>query len=197
MSNISFPALRGKRICVFCGSRSGRRPDYTQAAVHTGEILARSGAHLVFGGGRIGIMGILADTVLAHGGQVISVIPEYLRSAEVDHPGATEHHVVEDLFERKRVMMQLSDAFLTLPGSLGTFDEFLEVLTWRQLGRHDKPIGVLNTADYFVPMLQAIDHAVAEEFLSARYQDMMLIESDPAQLFGRIATVLAEDDDDD
>ena len=195
MSNVSFPALRGKRLCIFCGSRSGRRSDYAQAARQVGEILARSGAQLVFGGGRIGIMGLVADAVLALGGHVISVIPEYLRSAEVDHPGATERHVVEDLFERKRVMMRLSDAFLTLPGGLGTFDEFLEVLTWRQLGRHDKPIGVLNTADYFAPMLRAIDHAVGEEYLSARYHEMMIVDSDPLKLMGRVAALLADNDE--
>jgi uncharacterized protein (TIGR00730 family) len=196
MSHISYPALRGKHVCVFCGSRSGRRIEYALAAQQIGEILARSGAKLVFGGGRIGVMGIAADAALAHGGEVISVIPEYLRSAEVDHPGATTRHVVEDLFERKRVMMHLSDAFLTLPGGLGTLDELLEVLTWRQLGRHDKPIAVLNTSDYFQPLLNAIQHSVAEEFLTAGHRDMMIVDADPTRLLGRVATIIAEDEED-
>lgn len=196
MQNESVSILGGKHICVFCGSRSGRRADYADAAHQIGTLLAGAGAKLVFGGGKVGIMGIAADAALAAGGEVVSVIPEYLRSAEVDHPHVTERHVVNDLFERKQVMMQLSDAFLALPGGLGTLDELLEVLTWRQLGRHDKPIGILNTADYFNPTLNAMQHAITEGFLSAGQMDWIIVEPDPQQLLGDLATAIRLYDED-
>ncbi len=149
-------------------------------AEKVGELLANAGVGVIFGGGRIGLMGVLADSVLAAGGEVISVIPDYLRSEEVEHTGVTTRHIVDDLFERKALMMREADGFLALPGGLGTYDELLEVMTWRQLKQHLKPIGILNVAGYFDPFLQTVRRAQEEGFVPEGQLEMLLMGTDPA-----------------
>ncbi len=155
-----------KSICVFCGSSVGARPEYAAAAQALAGVLTEHGITVVYGAGRVGLMGVLADAALALGGRVVGVIPEYLCRKEVMHDGLSELHVTQSLLERKLLMMEMVDAFIALPGGLGTFDEILEVYSWAQLGRHDKPFGLINTCDYFQPFLAMLDHAVAEGFLA-------------------------------
>src|SRR5437660_1798871 len=149
-----------KRLCVFCGSAVGNNLVYADTARQLGALLAARGLGLVFGGGHIGLMGVLADAVLAGGGEVDGVIPQALRDKELAHLGLTRLHVVESMHQRKARMADLSDAFAALPGGFGTGDEFFEILTWRQLKIHHKPIGILNTAGYFDAMLSWLDHMV-------------------------------------
>lgn len=163
-----------RRICVFCGSSSGLRPSYTHAAEEIGRYLATSGITLVFGGGKVGLMGAMADAALKAGGEVIGVIPEHLMAREVGHNGLTKMHVVGSMHERKALMSDLSDAFIALPGGFGTFEEFCEVLTWSQLGLHQKPCGLLNVDEYYSPLLQMFDHAVTEGFLKAENRRIVL-----------------------
>src|SRR5215831_7248322 len=151
-------------VCVYCGSSVGANPRYTEAAQQLGAELAEHGVRLVYGGGRIGLMGHLADAVLARGGQVIGVIPEHLQAREKGHRGVTELRVVASMHERKNLMFQLSDAFVILPGGFGTLDEAFEMLTWRQLHLHDKPILFLNVARYWSPFEKLVDHFIAEGF---------------------------------
>lgn len=159
---------------MFCGSNRGGRPDYAAAAQQLGKLLAAGGIGLVFGGGKIGLMGIVADAVLAGGGEVIGVIPEALVARELAHPGLTELRVVHSMHQRKALMAELSDGFIALPGGFGTFEEFCEILTWAQLGLHAKPCGVLNVCGYFDLLLQLFDHAVAEAFLPALHRGWVL-----------------------
>jgi len=151
-------------VCVYCGSSLGANPRHTDAARHLGTQLAAHGIRLVYGGGRIGLMGQVADAVLAGGGQVIGVIPEHLQVQEKGHQGVTELHVVASMHERKNLMFELSDAFVILPGGFGTLDEAFEMLTWRQLRLHDKPILFLNIADYWTPFAELVDQFIAEGF---------------------------------
>ncbi len=162
-----------QRICVFCGSSSGARPEYAAQAEALGEAIVRHGWSLVYGGGKVGLMGIIADAVLACGGEVIGVIPEALMRKEVGHTGLTELRVVHSMHERKAIMADLADAFIAMPGGIGTFEEFFEVTTWAQLGIHSKPCGVLNVKGYFDPMLDLIDHAVAERFLKPQHAGLI------------------------
>ena len=155
-----------KRICVFCGAAEGARPAYAEAARRFGVELVRRGLGLVYGGCAIGMMGILADTVLAQGGEVIGVIPERLASRELAHTGLTELRVVESMHERKATMASLVDGFAVLPGGLGTLDETFEALTWAQLGIHGKPVGALNVEGYWDDLRRLIEHAVRERFVS-------------------------------
>ncbi|HVC52210.1 MAG TPA: TIGR00730 family Rossman fold protein [Stellaceae bacterium] len=155
---------RIKRLCVYCGSSGSVDEAYRGAARELGERLAASGIELVYGGGRIGLMGIIADAVLDGGGQVIGVIPTRLRDAEVAHQGATELIVVDTMHDRKRVMAERSDAFAVLPGGIGTLDETFEIMTWRLLGLHDKPIFLVDVAGYWQPLLALFDHIVASGF---------------------------------
>jgi uncharacterized protein (TIGR00730 family) len=166
------------RICVFCGSSSGRREEYRAAAELTGRTLAQRGIGLVYGGGRVGLMGAMADAALAAGGQVIGVIPDVLMAKEVGHHGLTEMHVVRNLHERKAMMADLSDAFLALPGGFGTFEEFCEVITWSQLSLHKKPCGMLNVAGYWNPLAEMFDHSVAEGFLKSQNRGIVLMDED-------------------
>lgn len=152
-------------VCVFCGSSSGHDPLYARLAREIGEGLARGGHTLVYGGGNIGLMGIVADTVLASGGKVIGVIPEFLQRREVGHHGLTELIVVDSMHERKRRMADLADAFIALPGGWGTLDELAEILTWRQLGLTDQPIGILNANHFFDGLLRQMEHMSKEGFL--------------------------------
>lgn len=176
------------RLCVFCGSSSGGRPAYAAIARAFGMELARRGVGLVYGGGSVGLMGVLADTVLAAGGEVIGVIPRGLASRELLHPGLTEQRVVGSMHERKATMAELSDGFVTLPGGLGTLEETLEMLTWLQLGIHDKPVAVLNVDGYYDGLLKLLATAVREGFLRREYVDLVLFGDAPAEVLDRIAT---------
>jgi len=169
-------------VCVFCGSSPGARPEYLAAARSMGAALARRRLTLVYGGASRGLMGALADTVLAAGGQVVGVMPRSLARAEIVHAGLTELVVVESLFERKRLMIQRADAFVTLPGGLGTLDELAEVLTLSQLGLHAKPTGLLDVAGFFDPLLAFLDRAVSERFLRPEHRALVTVGGDPDQL---------------
>ncbi|HEY0025643.1 MAG TPA: TIGR00730 family Rossman fold protein [Longimicrobium sp.] len=176
-----------KRICVFCGSSAGMRPEYAQAARAMGTLLAERRIGLVYGGGRVGLMGVVADAVLAAGGEAVGVIPEALMRREVGHAALTELHVVGSMHERKALMADLSDGFIAMPGGYGTFEEFCEVLTWSQLGIHPKPCGLLNVAGYYAPLLAMFDHAVAEGFVRTQHRGIVLEADDPASLLERMA----------
>ncbi len=176
-----------KYVCVFCGSSMGLRPAYKLAARAMGETLARRGLGLVYGGGNVGLMGIVADAALAVGGRVIGVIPEFLFAKEIAHAGLTELHVVSSMHERKALMADLSDAFVALPGGYGTLEEFCEVLTWAQLGLHQKPNGLLNVEGYYEPLLKLFDQAVTEQFLKPELHSLVLEASDPDHLLDLLA----------
>jgi uncharacterized protein (TIGR00730 family) len=170
------PAIRS--ICVFCGASSGHDPRYAAAAAATGESLARRGIRLVYGGGRLGLMGTVADAALAAGGEVIGVIPRGLVDRELAHPGLTRLDVVETLHERKARMAELSEAFIALPGGLGTLEELAEVLSWGQLDLHAKPIGLLDVGAYFAGLEAFLDHAVGEGFVAERHRRLLLRADD-------------------
>lgn len=171
-----------KRVCVFCGSSRGVGNDYAAAAVAIGRALAERNLALVYGGGGIGLMGILADAAIQQGGEVIGVIPEALVAMELAHRGVTELRVVRSMHERKALMAELSDAFVALPGGYGTFEEFFEVLTWAQLGLHGKPCGVLDVGGYFGPLLAMLDHATESGFLEPAHRAMVLVADTPDEL---------------
>jgi len=170
------------RVCVFCGSRSGGNAIYADTARQLGQLLAERGLALVFGGGNIGLMGVLADAVLTAGGQALGVIPQALVDKELAHRGCTELRIVRSMHERKAVMADLSDGFLALPGAFGTIDELFEMLTWAQLGIHTKPIGLLNVAGYFSQMLAWLDRSVEEGFLKQTHHQLLLRAEQPAEL---------------
>ena len=175
-----------KRICVFTGSRVGAGDEFAAAARELGALLAARGHTVVFGGAQVGLMGILADAVLAHGGQIIGVIPGHLTAREIAHPGLTELRVVDSMHERKMVMSELSDGVIALPGGFGTLDELFEALTWAQLGLHRKPCGLLNVDGYFDALLAFLDHVVERQFLAPAYRGMLLAETDGAVLLDRM-----------
>ena len=177
-----------KKVCVFCGSSSGGRPIYENVAVQLGALLSRLGIALVFGGGRVGLMGVLADSVLAAGGQAFGVIPRDLLEKEIAHTRLTQLHVVESMHERKALMASLADAFVLLPGGYGSWEEFCEVITWAQLGIHSKPCGVLNVAGYYDPLLSLTSVAVTEGFIRPAHHEMMIVEAAPDTLLSRLAT---------
>ena len=176
-----------KRVCVFCGSRNGTRDQYVGSARRMGEALARRGIGLVYGGGGIGLMGILADAALSAGGDVIGVIPEALMAREVAHRGLTDLRVVASMHERKALMAELADAFVALPGGFGTLEEFCESLTWAQLGIHRKPCGLLNVEGFFDPLLLLFDHAVRERFVSPDHRSLVVVEEDPERLLDALS----------
>lgn len=180
-------ADRIERVCVFCGSNPGARPVYAEAARALGRTLAERGMGLVYGGARVGLMGAVADTVLAAGGEAIGVIPHALVAREVAHTGLTELHVVNSMHERKALMADLAGAFIALPGGYGTLDELCEILTWSQLGLHPKPVGLLNVEGYFDPLLALFDRAVEEGFLPAPHRGLALADTDAARLLDRFA----------
>lgn len=171
-----------RRICVFCGSSAGANPAYAEQAAALGKLLAEREIGLVYGGASVGIMGVIADAVLSAGGDVIGVIPKHLMSVEIGHSGLTELHVTEDMHERKAKMAELSDAFLGLPGGVGTLEELSEVWTWAQLGLHGKPIGLLDVAGFFRPLRDFVDHMVTEGFLRPQHRDIVFVDPDPAAL---------------
>jgi uncharacterized protein (TIGR00730 family) len=183
-----------KRICVFCGSSLGARPEYGQAAAELGRVLAGSGIGLVYGGARVGLMGALADAVLAAGGEAIGVMPRALMEKEIAHSGLTELHVVESMHERKTLMSDLADAFILLPGGFGSWEEFCEVVTWLQLGMHQKPCGVLNVAGYYDALINLTEHAAAEGFLRSAHRDLVIVADNPEQLLLQLsaAPILTE-----
>ena len=181
-----------QRICVFCGASHGRRNEYRDAAVDVGRLIAARGSGLVYGGGNIGLMGVVANACLDAGGEVIGVIPESLVGKEfagetIEHSGITRLEVVDSMHTRKARMAQLADGFIALPGGFGTFEELFEILTWAQLGFHQKPIGLLNVAGYFDPLLALCDQAVAEGFLRAENRAQLLAHTAPADLLDALA----------
>ena len=175
-----------RRICVFTGSRTGAGDRYASAARSLGALLAARGLTAVYGGAEIGMMGVLADAVLARGGKVIGVIPVHLTEREIAHSGLTELRLVDSMHERKMVMSGLSDGFIALPGGFGTLDELFESLTWAQIGLHQKPCGLLNVAGYFDGLLAFLDRAVEQEFLVPEYRRMLLVDTDPSALLDRM-----------
>ncbi len=177
-----------QRICVFAGSNYGNRPEYRQAAQALGQELAARGLGLVYGGAGVGLMGVIADTVLARGGEVIGVIPRGLFKREIAHSGLTQLHEVGSMHERKALMADLADGFIALPGGFGTFDELFEITTWAQLGLHSKPVGLLDVAGYFTPLLALITHASTEGFIPPRHTGIILHESTPSALLDRFAS---------
>ncbi|MEA2327081.1 MAG: hypothetical protein QOE68_2040 [Thermoanaerobaculia bacterium] len=176
-----------RSLCVFCGSNSGSDPAYASIARDFGALLAKSNIALVYGGGHVGLMGIVADAVLAGGGKAIGVIPRMLWDREVGHRNLTELHVVETMHERKAMMASLSDAFVALPGGLGTLEEIFEVWTWAQLGIHRKPLGFLDTLGFYAPLLSFLDHAVDARFIRAQHRSMAIVDADPASLLRRLS----------
>jgi uncharacterized protein (TIGR00730 family) len=180
-----------RSVCVFCGSNPGRRPEYLASAAALGRDLASRGIRVVYGGAQVGMMGALADAVLAAGGEITGVIPDHLVSAEVAHPGLRDLRVVGSMHERKALMAELSDAFIALPGGLGTLEEFAEVLTWAQLGLHSKPAGLLNLLGYYDDLLRFLDHATAERFLRPGRREMIIARPDAGELLAEMARAAA------
>lgn len=170
------------RLCVYCGSSPGTGDDYVSAARELGKLLLRQEIGLVYGGASRGIMGAIADTVLEGGGNVTGIIPQALHGKEIAHEGLTELHVVDSMHERKSLMAVLSDGFVAMPGGFGTLEEIIEVITWGQLGFHDKPCGLLNVAGYFDHLLAFLDHSTAQGFLHPQHRRMLLVASTPAEL---------------
>jgi uncharacterized protein (TIGR00730 family) len=181
-----------ERVCVFCGASSGRAPAYASAARAFGEAVAARGLGLVFGGGRVGLMGALADGALAAGGEVIGVIPRALVDRELAHGGLTALEVVDSLHERKARMAQLADAFVALPGGFGTLDELLEQLTWSQLGLHDRPIGLLDVEGYWRPLIALARHATEEGFVRESDLAAIAVADEPEALLDRLARMTGE-----
>jgi len=176
-----------KSLCVFCGSRSGTEAAYDEAASALGLALAAGGITLVYGGGRVGLMGVVADAALGAGGEVVGVIPRALLEREIAHTGLTDLRVVGSMHKRKALMSELSEGFIALPGGTGTLEEFFEVLTWAQLGEHRKPCGLLNAGRYYDPLLAVFDHMVQQGFLSEEHRAMVLVETEPEALLEAIA----------
>ena len=176
-----------KAVCVFCGSNIGRNPAYVEAANSVGTALARSGLKLVYGGGKVGLMGAVADAVIAAGGRADGVMPRALVEREIAHAGLAQLHVVETMHQRKMMMSDLADAFVALPGGAGTLEEFFEQWTWALLGIHRKPCGLLNVADYFGPLITMMQNIAAEGFIAERYVEMLVIESEIEPMLKRFA----------
>jgi uncharacterized protein (TIGR00730 family) len=185
-------------VAVYCGSRFGDSPAFAQAARTLGELIGRSGATLVYGGGRVGLMGTVADAVMASGGQVVGVIPQALMDREVGHSGLTELHVVQTMHERKQLMAERADAFISLPGGIGTLEELYEVWSWQQLGYHDKPVALLNVDGYYDPLLEFHGAMHSRGFVSDAQFNALLVGTDPALLLERVrrAAALATAPDD-
>ena len=175
-----------KRVCVFCGSSPGNRPEYREAAERLANELARRHIGLVFGGGCVGLMGVIADAVLAAGGHVIGIIPHALVAREVAHKSLPDLRIVNSMHERKAMMAELSDAFIAMPGGFGTFEEFCEVVTWTQLGLHRKRCGLLNVLGYYDPLLGLFDRAVEDGFVKPSGRELVIADDDPAALLARL-----------
>jgi uncharacterized protein (TIGR00730 family) len=175
-----------RSVCVFCGSSRGIDRAYTEAARSLGRTLAEANVRLIFGGGHVGLMGVLSNAALEAGGEVIGVIPGFLVERELAHSGLNDLRIVGSMHERKALMSELSDGFITLPGGTGTLEEFFEILTWAQLGEHEKPCGLLNVAGYYDPLLAVFDHMLDKGFLSQSNRALLLVESEPAKLLQRL-----------
>ena len=173
-------------VCVYCGSRPGALPVFNDAARAVGHEIGRRGWQLVYCGGRAGLMGVVADAALAVGGRVVGVIPQSLMGRELGHLGLTELHVVDTMHQRKKMMAERSDAFLALPGGIGTFEELFEVWSWRQLGYHDKPLGLLNVAGYYDRLLEFLALSVQQGFVGPAQADLLLVESEPGIMLNRL-----------
>ncbi len=173
-------------VCVFCGSNVGADPRYRESAATLGRLLAERRIGIVYGGGRVGLMGVVADAALQAGGQVVGVIPEAIAEREVAHHGLTDLIVVRSMHARKAMMAERADALVALPGGLGTFEELLEILTWSQLGIHRKPVGLLNVAGYYDPLLALIDRAISERFMPADHRGLLIDAAEPGQLMDAV-----------
>jgi uncharacterized protein (TIGR00730 family) len=175
-----------RTICVFCAANAGARPVYAERATGFGRLLAESGRRIVYGGGRTGLMGALAEGALTAGGEVVGIMPRHLVEREVAHTGLTELHVVDSMHDRKALLAELSDGFVALPGGLGTLEELFETWTWGQLGLHRKPYGLLDVEGFFRPLLEFLDHTVREGFIRPQYRSLLLVGTEPAALIERM-----------
>jgi uncharacterized protein (TIGR00730 family) len=182
-----------RRLCVFCGSSTGNQRAYSDAAEALGAVLAERGIGLVYGGGNVGLMGVIADAVMAAGGKVIGVIPQSLADREIAHTGITELRVVDSMHARKAMMAELADAFIAMPGGVGTFEEFFEVVTWTQLGLHRKPCGLLDVNGFYAPLAAFIDQAVTEGFIKPVHRAAIVVDSDPVRLLDTLGTIKLPD----
>jgi hypothetical protein len=180
-----------RSICVFTGSRHGVSPVYAHAANELARELVKRGLGLVYGGGNVGLMNIIANTVLQHGGYVIGVIPDALVSKEVAHAGLSELRVVHSMHERKALMAELAAGFVALPGGIGTMEEFFEVLSWAQLGLHNKPCGLVNVGEYYDSLIEFLDHAVAEDFVKPQHRALLIVENQVTKLLDRFEAMIA------
>jgi uncharacterized protein (TIGR00730 family) len=178
-------------ICVFTGSRHGASPKYAEATKQFAEELVKRGLGVVYGGGNVGLMNVLANTALQRGGHVIGVIPDSLVSKEVAHKGLSELRVVHSMHERKALMAELAGGFVALPGGIGTMEEFFEVLSWAQLGLHNKPCGLLNVAGYYDSLIEFLDHAVAQDFVKPQHRALLIVESHVLKLLDRFEAIIA------
>ncbi|MGH7659483.1 MAG: TIGR00730 family Rossman fold protein [Vulcanimicrobiaceae bacterium] len=178
------------RLCVFCGSSGGNDPRFAQAAIDLGTLMAQRRIGIVYGGGRVGLMGLLADAARAAGGEVIGIIPQALAEREIAHSGLTELRIVDSMHERKALMGDLSDGFVALPGGFGTLEEFCEVITWSQLGIHSKPCGILNVAGYFNHLIAMFDYAVSQGFITVEKRGIVLEAERPEEIIERMTSVL-------
>lgn len=175
-----------KQLAVYCGSKKGKHPSYTEAAKRMAEALLSNQISMVYGGGHVGIMGVIANAMLKKNGKVIGVIPKKLVDFEVAHDNLTTLKIVTGMHERKKIMMDLSDGFITLPGGIGTMEELFEVFTWQNIGYHNKPCGLLNVNDYYTPLIQMIDKMVSEGFLSQDQRDRLIIDNEADQLLEKM-----------
>lgn len=175
-----------KRICIYCGSSSGSAPEYLDAATAMGKVIAENNLELVYGGARVGLMGAVADSVLRCGGHVIGVIPEFLND-KVSHEGLSELHVTGSMHDRKNLMFELSDAFIAMPGGLGTLEELFEVVTWAQLGSHGKPCGLLNINNYYGKLIEFLNHSATQGFIHPKHLDIITSDSDPESLLEKFS----------
>jgi uncharacterized protein (TIGR00730 family) len=178
-----------KRLCVFCGSSLGANPAYAEAAIALGTLLAQARIGLVYGGGNVGLMGVVADAALAAGGEVIGVIPRALADREIAHAGVTDLRIVDSMHTRKAMMADLSDAFIAMPGGVGTFEEFFEAVTWTQLGLHRKPCGLLNVQGFYTPLAVFIDQAVSDGFIRPVHRAGIIVDDNPARLLNTLSTI--------
>ncbi|MDP1692758.1 MAG: TIGR00730 family Rossman fold protein [Burkholderiaceae bacterium] len=182
----------GLSVAVYCGSRFGDRPAYTQTARTVGRLIAEAGGSVVYGGGRVGLMGTVADAALAAGGRVVGMIPQALMDREVGHAGLSELHVVQTMHERKQLMAERADAFMALPGGIGTLEEIYEVWSWQQLGYHDKPVALLNVEGYYDALLEFMRVSHERGFVSAPQYHALLVDDDPARLLARVGEAAAK-----
>ena len=197
MSNQGSTLVSPFSVCVYCGSRAGARPGYTTLARRLGAAIGARGWQLVYGGGRAGLMGEVAEATLAAGGRVVGVIPDSLMKLEVGHVGLSELHVVQTMHQRKQMMAERSHAFIAMPGGIGTFEELFEVWTWRHLGYHDRPLGLLEAEGYWAPMVQFLQHSVAEGFMGSDQMAMLHIDDQVDRLLDVLAAHAGDPTDDD